>query len=106
MFDFLWLTCGFQCYSRFRNGARYTGSYTKGKKNDYGTFVYPDGSKYVGNWVNDEKQGFGTYYYVNGDIYEGDWYENKRHGQGKKDLSLSQPKQHFLRQQLFTIPAP
>jgi hypothetical protein len=60
----------------------------KGKKNGYGTFVYPDGSKYVGNWVNDEKQGFGTYYYVNGDIYEGDWYENKRHGQGKKYISL------------------
>lgn len=71
-----------QCLLRFKNGARYIGSYTKGKKNGYGTFVYPDGSKYVGNWVNDEKQGFGTYHYVNGDIYEGDWYENKRHGQG------------------------
>ena len=37
--------------SRFKNGARYIGEWSKNKKHGQGTFIYPDGSKYEGKLV-------------------------------------------------------
>lgn len=33
---------------QFRNGAKYDGSYDRGKRNGHGVFEYPDGSRYEG----------------------------------------------------------
>ncbi len=38
-------------FSRFKNGARYIGEWSKNKKHGQGTFIYPDGSKYEGKFI-------------------------------------------------------
>uniref|UniRef100_A0A8B9FMB0 Uncharacterized protein n=1 Tax=Amazona collaria TaxID=241587 RepID=A0A8B9FMB0_9PSIT len=52
--------CSFRCCIetrlsgtyRFKNGARYIGTYLQNKKHGQGTFFYPDGSKYEGKTLN------------------------------------------------------
>ncbi|RTG81094.1 uncharacterized protein DC041_0011655 [Schistosoma bovis] len=67
---------------RFKNGARYDGTYEDNKRQGQGTFYYPDGSTYEGNWSEGLRYGQGKYTYINGDTYEGEWRDHLRHGRG------------------------
>lgn len=69
-------------FHRFKNGGKYVGEYSYGKRQGEGTIYYPDGSRYEGSWSENARNGFGKYHYVNGDTYEGDWVNNNKEGQG------------------------
>ena len=40
-----------------KNGDVYEGEYVKGKREGYGTYMFPDGEKYEGQWFQDQQHG-------------------------------------------------
>ena len=56
----------------------YTGDFSDGQRNGYGTYYWNDGSKYVGYWKNGNMNGYGTIYNKNGRwVVKGTWQDDK-----------------------------
>ena len=54
----------------------------KGKREGYGTYMFPDGEKYEGQWFQDQQHGRGIYYFMNNNRYDGMWFQDYQHGKG------------------------
>ena len=52
----------------------------KGKREGYGTYMFPDGEKYEGQWFQDQQHGRGIYYFMNNNRYDGMWFQDYQHG--------------------------
>jgi len=72
------------------NGAVYTGSFKKSKKEGVGKLVTTNGSTYDGNWKDDKKDGKGNYTnkssvpdHSQNWNYDGEWSNDKMDGKGK-----------------------
>jgi len=66
----------------YKNGQKYEGMFSHGKRNGKGTFFYKNGNVYDGNFVNEKRQGFGTYKWANGNRYVGQFVAGKIQGKG------------------------
>lgn len=64
----------------FVDSLGYSGERFEGKKEGFGTFIWPDGSKYIGQWKNDRRHGYGEQYNLNGSILRVNWIEDKQDG--------------------------
>ena len=61
----------------------YDGGWVQGKKNGYGVELYAKtGDKYTGNFTKDKRNGKGKIVYANGGYYDGGWRNGKKHGEG------------------------
>jgi hypothetical protein len=60
----------------------YQGSIVVEAKTSKKTIKYKDGSKYVGQISNGKRNGTGTMYYTNGDKYSGKWKNDYYNGKG------------------------
>ena len=56
--------------------------YVKGKREGYGTYMFPDGEKYEGQGFQDQQHGRGIYYFMNNNRYDGMWFKDYQHGTG------------------------
>merc|ERR1719295_301397 len=65
------------------DGSTYAGGYVNGRKEGWGTYVWPDGSVYKGEWMKDKQDGYGKFVWADGNVYEGSFKEGKRHDYGK-----------------------
>jgi len=62
---------GMDYYITFR------GHYVDGKRQNKGSFFYPDGSIYIGNWINDQREGDGVLFNSKCRIiFAGRWQED------------------------------
>ena len=51
-------------------------------KHGNGTQTWPDGAKYCGSWYKGKAQGHGKFFHANGDVYDGEFYEDRANGYG------------------------
>jgi len=67
------------------SGARFSGSWHKGKRQGHGIMKWADGSYYDGQWRFDKRHGHGTYRtpYARGHMYVGEWQDGVKEGRGK-----------------------
>ena len=71
----------------WRNGDRYTGNISHGKRQGKGRFTWANGQWYDGEWRSDTATGKGSIGFTNGDRYEGDVFEGTPHGQGSMSFA-------------------
>lgn len=71
----------------WRNGDRYTGQVSNGKRQGKGRFTWANGQWYDGEWRNDIATGKGSIGFTSGDRYEGDVVEGTPHGQGTMNFA-------------------
>lgn len=69
------------------NGISYSGEYTNGEADGYGTMVFPDTGTYTGNFVNGKREGYGKFAWNVGDSYIGMWNSDKMCGEGTYTFS-------------------
>lgn len=67
---------------QYKNGARYEGELSWGKRHGHGIYHYPSGSRYHGAFQNNTKHGHGIYHFSRGDIYEGQFKKGLLSGHG------------------------
>lgn len=66
----------------WKNGTTYTGQYSNGEANGYGTMTFPKVGTYTGYFVNGLREGTGTFKWNVGDSYTGMWNHDKMCGAG------------------------
>ncbi|MBW2218668.1 MAG: hypothetical protein JRF40_04110 [Deltaproteobacteria bacterium] len=71
-----------ECTYTWFSGDVFSGSWTEGKRNGWGTLNRPDGAYYEGEWKDGMRHGNGMYKWSNSAHYEGEWKEDERWGMG------------------------
>jgi hypothetical protein len=66
----------------WKDGITYTGEYSDGEANGYGTMVFPNVGTYTGYFVNGKREGLGTFTWNEGDTYTGHWNNDAMYGDG------------------------
>jgi uncharacterized protein YjdB len=66
----------------WEDGITYTGGYSDGEANGFGTMVFPDVGTYTGYFVNGKREGSGTFQWDVGDAYTGLWNNDAMCGEG------------------------
>jgi uncharacterized protein YjdB len=66
----------------WKDGTTYTGKYSDGEANGFGTMVFPNIGTYTGYFVNGKREGLGTFKWDVGDIYKGLWNNDAMCGTG------------------------
>ena len=68
----------------FNGKVQYDGTFTQGKLDGFGKFIYPNEHFYIGQYKNGLRQGKGKLYYPDGRLhYDGDWVNGIPIGYGK-----------------------
>jgi hypothetical protein len=66
----------------WKDGTTYTGEYSDGEANGFGTMVFPNVGTYTGYFVNGKREGLGTFKWNVGDTYTGLWNNDAMCGAG------------------------
>jgi len=64
------------------DGSKYVGSFLSGRREGFGTYVWPDKTKYEGNYHDNHRHGQGTFTWPDGEKYIGSWREGMKQGEG------------------------
>ncbi len=67
----------------YPSGAQYTGAFSNGMINGFGTLQFSNGDKYIGFWKKQYREGKGTLVFASGEKYEGEFVKSKFDGYGK-----------------------
>lgn len=75
------------CYNgqgtfKYESGAKYQGSFRKGKIHGDGILYFSNGNKYIGNWINQYREGKGKLIFANGEVYKGNFKKSQFSGSG------------------------
>ena len=70
----------------YSSGAKYIGTFKRGKMNGDGALYFSNGNKYFGQWVEQYREGKGKMVYANGDTYRGNFKRGKMNGKGTMEF--------------------
>lgn len=72
-----------QCSVKSNDGSSYEGECVNGKREGFGTYVWPTGNRYEGQWLAGKRHGKGKLIFSGGGQYEGDFRSGVEEGRGK-----------------------
>ncbi len=67
---------------KYPSGAKYTGTFSKGKIHGKGILYFSNGNKYIGEWKNHYRDGQGKLIYTDGGEYTGQFKSSRFNGKG------------------------
>ena len=66
----------------YPSGAKYIGTFQRGKMHGQGALYFSNGNKYFGQWVHQYREGRGKMVFANGDTFRGHFKRGKMNGEG------------------------
>ncbi|MFL0810088.1 MAG: hypothetical protein K6L76_06715 [Agarilytica sp.] len=74
-----------QCSVKSEDGSSYQGECVSGKREGFGTYIWPTGNRYEGHWLAGKRHGKGKLVFSSGGQYQGDFRAGIEEGRGKME---------------------